>query len=400
MNDWIAGKEKNEMTLVVANREIVVDNSKLVRTMDTGADAYLCVMPWEPGKDYELDKITHHNKFSDCGVYIAGELVMTGTLYGVKQSRDKTGSSKDLRIYTQTADIIDSNMIAPYEARNISLVDRCKQLCGPFGIPVVVGNGVDLTTTKKVYKKAIIVRDFIDALFESEEPPDQLNQDNQDTFLRYKWVYAGTKREIQKFSRVAAKQTDKIFTHLRKLAASMGLLLSCTKYGDLIITQANITGIPVGTIEEDTSLSEVYEADYDGRKRFGIYRAITSSSRSSRPSAIKSATDDAIKKPRVLTFRSDNNLPGEGTNAAEWQKNKIAAASMTFDFPVNSWYAPDEKIWEPNTIVTVKSDILEAPDGFNFLISRVAYNNSDKGAAAILGLKPPSVYSMGAITEP
>ena len=400
MNDWIAGKEKNEMTLIVDNREIIVDNSKLIRTMDTGADAFTAIIPWEPGKDYKLDEVTHHNSFSDCGVYIAGDLVMTGVLYGVRQSRDKNGTTKDLRIFTQTADIIDSTMIAPYEARNISLVDRCKQLCGPFGIPVVIGNGVDLTTTKKVFKKAIIIRDFYDALFESEEPPDQLNQNNLDTFQRYKWVYAGTKREIQKFSRVAAKQTDKIFNHLRKLAASMGLLLSCTKFGELIITQANITGKPVGTIEEDTSLSEVYEADYDGRKRFGIYRAITSSSRSSRPSAIKSAKDPAITKPRVLTFRADNSLPGEGSNAAEWQKNKIAAESMTFDFPVNSWYAPNDKIWEPNTIVTVKSDILESKKGFNFLISRVIYNNSDQGASAILGLKPPSAYSMGEITEP
>jgi len=43
---------------------------------------------------------------------------------------------------------------------------------------------------------------------------------------------------------------------------------------------------------------------------------------------------------------------------------------------------------------------LESKKGFNFLISRVIYNNSDQGASAILGLKPPSAYSMGEITEP
>ena len=124
MNEWIAGKEKNEMTLICGGREIVVDNAKLVRTMDTGADAFSAIIPWEPGKDFKLDEATHHNAFSECGIYIEGNLVMTGTLYGVKQIRDRNGSSKELRIFTQTADIIDSTMIPPYEARNISLVER------------------------------------------------------------------------------------------------------------------------------------------------------------------------------------------------------------------------------------------------------------------------------------
>jgi prophage tail gpP-like protein len=398
--DYIPGKEKNEITLICGGLEIIMDNAKLVRTMDTGADAFSTVIPWEPGKDYKLDQATQHNSFSDCEIYIGGDLVMAGTLYGVKQTRAKEGSTKALSIFTQIADIIDSTMIPPFEARNISLVERCKQLCGPFGIPVVVGNGVDLTTTKKFYKKKLYVKDFTDALFASEDPPDQLNQDNQDTFLRWKWVQAGTYKDIKKFPRVVAKRTDKIFEHLRKLAAQEGILLSCTRYGELLLTMANLNSKSIGTIDEDTSLSEIYEANYDGRKRFAIYQAIGSSARHARSNAVQSAKDEAITKPRVFAFRSPHTLPAGAKNAAEWMKNKAAADSMTFKFPVNSWYGPDDKIWTPNTIVTVASDILEAPTGFDFLITSVEYKYENKGTLAILNLKPPYAYTIGELSEP
>lgn len=400
MNEWIPGKDKNEMTFMCGGHEIIMDNAILKRTMDTGSDAFSCIIPWEPGKDWKLDEVTHHNSFSDSEIYIGGDLVMAGRLYGVKQIRAKEGSTKSLDVFSPTVDIIDSTMIPPYEARNISLVERCKQMCGPFGIPVVVGDGVNLLTTKKYYKKVVIVRDFVDALFESEDPPDQLNQNNNDTFLRYKWVQAGTYKDIKKFPRVAAKRTDKIFDHLRRLAAQEGYLLSCTKFGELLITSASLNSAPVGTIEEDTSISEVYEAKYDGRKRFALYQAMATSARHGRTGMIQSSKDESIKAPRILTFRSPNNLPAGAKNAAEWRKNKSAADSMTFDFPVNTWYAPNNKIWEPNTIVTVKSDILEAPTGFNFLIVTVAYKYDNKGTSAILGLKPPYAYTIGELNEP
>ena len=66
---------------------------------------------------------------------------------------------------------------------------------------------------------------------------------------------------------------------------------------------------------------------------------------------------------------------------------------MTLSFPVNSWYGPDEKLWQVNTAVTVISDTLSTKKGFTYLITRVEFKYSNRGNTAVLQLKPPSVYS-------
>ena len=131
------------MTLIIAEREIEIHSATFMRSMDTGTDAFNCSMPWEPELDIELDNITAPYGYQDCTVYLGGLLQMVGTLYNVTQKRNNSGTSKDLEIYNKTADIIDSTLIKPYEANNITLTDRCKQQCEQYGIDVVIGDGVN-----------------------------------------------------------------------------------------------------------------------------------------------------------------------------------------------------------------------------------------------------------------
>jgi prophage tail gpP-like protein len=102
----------------------------------------------------------------------------------------------------------------------------------------------------------------------------------------------------------------------------------------------------------------------------------------------------------VLTFKADEDVPGNTLAAAEWKRNKTAAKSMEIQFPVNSWYAPNGELWKPNTTVSIVSKTIGTKTGFTFLITRVEYDYSKDGAKAVLQLKPPSVYSPGKISEP
>jgi prophage tail gpP-like protein len=406
MYDDLINKKPDEMTLYIGDMEIIIDNAKFLRTMDTCVDALTVVMPWSPGDNPKLDDVTDHNSFSESLFYIGGSFQMRGVLYDVTHKRSSGGTIKELHMFTPTADIVDSTMIPPYEANNISLVDRCKQLCGPFGIPIVVGDGVNLKVPVKKYKKVAYYDNFTpDKIFGFTNPwRTKFALDNIDvdalTFKKYKLVGDGYKQEIEKFSRVVAKQTDTIFKHLHNLAAQRGFLLSCTKYGELIITKANVNAEPIGTIVETEPTAEVYEANFKGRKRFRLYRVLTSSSRADTTGAAATAQDLAIEAPRMITKNADNNLPGECKNAAEWLKNLSAAEAMTFSFPVNSWYAPNGKLWEPNTTINVVSPTLDVADGFIFLITRVEFSYDSGGATATLSLKPPSAYTLGDITEP
>ncbi len=378
-----------------------------MRTMDTGSDAFNCSMAWEPELDEELDEITSPYGYQECGVYLGGLLQMVGTLYNVKHISSPTGITKDLEIYTKTADIIDSTIMPPYEVSNMSLTERCKQQCEPYGIDVVIGDGVNLITERRV-----VVRRFIKGRPKPREIPPELLQMEEilgafatpDPAVATKgtWKVTGTKtiKEEQKFARISAKQTDKVFDHLKDLAAQVGLLLSCTKWGDLIITKANTEATPVGTIEEINPIADSYNASFKGRDRFSVYRSIASSSKSSKTASASIARDPVVTSPRIMTFRAPNNLPGEALSAADWRKNKSAADAMTLPFPVNSWYAPNGKLWEPNTTVTVISPVIGIKTGFTFLINKVEFVYKADGISANLELKPPTVYTTGQIEEP
>ena len=389
--------DRDTLTVIIDNREIIVESASFVRTMDTGADACTIIMPWTPGLDAEIDRVTKKYSYSPAQIKIGDEVISEQILYDVTQRTNSSGTVKELEFWSKTADIIDSTVIAPYEMNNVKLTDRCKQQCNPYGIAVIVGEDVikSLQETKRITistSKKIIPEFKTDTVFGIEYIT---SIGKVQTTKKSKLV-----TDEKKFPRVKAEPTETIWSHLTKLAAQRGLLLSCTPSGDLLITTANINGKPVGTIEEAISNNaSEFSAKFSGRDRFNTYRAIVKSSSTSRPAGIQKATDSIVTSPRLLTFNADDNIPGEAKSAAEWRKNKSAADAMSISFPVNGWYAPDGKLWTPNTTVTIISETLENKKGFTYLITRVELKYSSAGNSAVLELKPPSLYSTGIIKE-
>ncbi len=388
-----------DFTVKINNRTIVVESATLIKTMDTGADACSVVMPWQPGNDPEIDTITKPYSYSPAQIFIGDKLVSEQILYDVTQTTNSGGTVKNLEFWSKTADIIDSTVIAPYEMNNVKLTDRCKQQCKPYGISVIIGDDAAKSINET---RRIIVTEGTKRVRATNGRYDPKNG----AFGNYKYETVPNKKskyvtDEKKFPRVKAEPTETIFSHLAKLAAQRGLLLSCTVNGDLLITKADLNSKSVGTIEESISgLSNEYSAKFSGRDRFAMYRAIVKSSASRKTSGTQTASDLTIPAPRLLTFNADDNIPGEAKNAAEWRKNKSAADAMSLSFPVNSWYAPDGSLWTPNTKVTVISETMSAKKGFTFLITSVEYVFSNSGCTAKLSLKPPSVYSDGKIEEP
>ena len=356
MRDKLPNKSKNEMTLIIEGREIVCDTIKFLRTMDTCADGFTATFPWVPYLDPELDRVTKPYGYQESGLYIAGDLKMVGVLYIVKHILNDSGRVKELEGFSKTADIIDSSVRYPFEENNLDLKDRCEsQMDSPvtnrqFDIDVIVDDGVDVGG---------------------------------------------------KFKRIESEQTDNCFKNLAELAKQRSCILSCTRDGDLLITKANTTGVPVGTIEEQVGITQEFDATFNGRDRFKYYEAIVQSSKSTKTKSKQQAEDTVVTRPRFLTFSADESLPGEAKNVAQWRKNKAAADSLQKAFPVNSWYAPNGELWDVNTLVTVKSPTMGTGEkGFTFLITRVEFTYTASGATAQLSLLPPSAYTDGEIGEP
>lgn len=349
MLDKLNGKEPDELTLIIEGSEVMIDSGRLIKAMDTCADAFTCNMPWEPELDPVLDEITAPFSYSECGVYIGGVLQMEGLLYNVTQSLNADGTIKKLGIFSKTANLIDSTVQKPYEQRNVTLLQRCENQCDNFSIDVEVDSGVNVGG---------------------------------------------------RFSVVSANNTDPCFEHLAKIATQRGLLLSNTIDGKLLIIKPNESGFPLGTLYEDNPFTFEYKAEFNGRTRYYRYDVVSTSSSSIRARVKQSAIDSLIYEDRFITFMKPESLPGEAKNAAEWRKNKSAADSLSINFPVNTWYAPNNDLWLPNENVTIISPTLSISDGFTFLIKRVEYVYENNGTTAKLDLLPPSFYTTGILEEP
>lgn len=343
------GKQKDELTLVIEGSEVVIESGRLIKAMDTCADAFSCRMPWEPELDIILDEITAPFSYSECGIYMGGLLQMEGILYNVSQSLNMDGTTKNLEIFSKTANIIDSTIQKPYEQRNVTLLQRCQNQCDNFNIDVEVDTGVNIGG---------------------------------------------------RFSVVSANNTDLCFDHLAKLATQRGLLLSNTIAGDLLIIKPDESSLPVGTLYEDNPYTFEYKAEFNGRNRFYKYDVVATSSSSIRARVRQSAIDENVYQDRLITFMKPESLPGEAKNAAEWRKNKSAADALRINFPVNNWYNPNDDLWEPNTAVTIISPVLSVKDGFTFLIKRIEFIYDSGGTTAKLDLIPPSFYTTGILEEP
>jgi len=340
-------KEPDDFTIIIDGMEIPVMSGRVVRAADTAASGWSATVAFTEN-DPDLAKSLTPYAYPKASCYLGGYLVCEGYLYTV-EPKLAAARTCELEGWSYAVDIIDSTSNPPYEQKNVTLEQRARHLVEPLGITVVYEAG--------------------------------------DT----------------KFKRATIDDTEKIFDHLAKLASQRGVLISSTTKGELLFTMA-ASGKPVGTVSEDIALGEAFEARFDGRQRFNIYKVLSKTPgrkrKGKKNTKVQIAKDAMVPRARMMTFRFDETEGGEMKNAAEWRRSKQLADSLTVNFPVSSWYDPNGKLWRENTIVTVKSPTLFIPDGFDFLIRTVEYEFKDTGTTATLGLVPPQVFTGEPIDEP
>lgn len=347
--DTLEGREANDFTLIIDGIELPVESGKVLRTMDTAADGWTASIAWTPGADPKLDQRLRPYTYPKAYVYLGGQLVISGRLYTVEPSLESGGQRVGLEGWSFTADVIDSTTKPPYEKNKVTLEQRAKDLCEPLGISVE---------------------------FEDSD----------------------AKAKNKKFDRVTIDPTETIFSHLAKIAAQCGLLVSSTIHGDLLFTRAKVSSKSVGTLEEGKSGVPVFQCKFDGRKRFNSYRVISDSPKKSSKNSV--SKDNRVPTSRFITFKADENNEGGIKDSAEWRRSKQIIEAFEFDFEVNGWHAPNGKLWEANSIVTIKSQTMWIPDGFNFLITKVGYSFSSSGASSTLTVTLPNAYTGESIIEP
>ena len=337
-------KDPEETTIVIDGLEIPYDSCRIMRTMDTAADGWTARIGYTAGRDRELDRRLLPYSYPQAQVYIGGELLINGVLYGVKPEVTDTGKVLDLEGFSYTKDMVDSTINPPYEFSNVSLLDLANKLAQAHGIKAEID-------------------------FDPGGP----------------------------FDRVTADPTDSPFTFLARLVTQRGGLFSSTPTGNALFTRTK-EGAPVGTIEEGESFPIGWGAKFDGTLLFNKIRAIGESPGSPTNEAV--AVDNNVPRSRFTTFVADETMAGDLQTAANWRRTKQFADALTIPFPVSGFYAPNGELWTENTNVIVVSPTIFVPKGFPFLIRAVEYVSEASGKSTTLSLVPPQVFTGETIVLP
>lgn len=351
----IPGKDPDDFTVIVDGLEVPTVDGRAFRAIDTAADGFTALLPWDPSATGErtkelLAKLRPY-QYNDCECYLGGELVTRGRVYAIETSIDEGGVSLEIEGWSYAADVVDSSVRPPYEARKVTLEQRAKDLLEGFAI---------------------------DLVFELEDDDP--------------------------FDRITIEPSETIFDHLLKLAQQRKALITSNAQGALVITRAAVDSGSVFTLQEGVRPLSRASIRFDGRARFNTYEAITNAPRKkgkNKPSPTAVAKDDIVPAARMYRFQANDVTEATIQNAANWERSRRVADSLAISLPVDGWQIPGTNtLWRENTIVTLQSPSLFVPDGFDFLIRSVEYKFGADGATATLDLVPPQTYSGEAITEP
>ncbi|MGW8256641.1 MAG: phage baseplate assembly protein [Thermoguttaceae bacterium] len=333
-----------DATITIRNKAIPIESCSVVRSIDTALDGWSMTTFFnvDDPEFYKLVIPYQYGEQAKSLVYLGSELAGTGYYY--KPSTDTASQKITLEFWSKPTDMLDS-VLKPgtYEANKIKLSQRAEQLAEPHGVKVIY--------------------------------------DLKDDGL---------------FDRIKADKTETKGAHLLKLAKQRGGLMTSTAKGELLFTQA-ATGSPVAALVENTPPLLPTSASYDGRARYGSYLAFGQTTGKTKSST---AVDENVSSSRFLAFTADDTRAGDIQTAADWQRNKAIADSMSISLPVSDWYDADGNLFRENTIIEVFAPSLFISKPTPFLIRSVTYEYTvDNGRAATLDIVPPSVYTGGKVLE-
>lgn len=196
---------------------------------------------------------------------------------------------------------------------------------------------------------------------------------------------------------------ETVFEALERQARSRFLLLTDTPAGDLLLTRAGASGddatqnvlVMGGNIMSST-------VSYDWSQRFKHY---TLRSQGTQGGDVYhrergDAEDVNVTRYRNLTVSGGSQMPGtKAVDRAIRERQARIGKSITAQYEVQGWRAPDKKLWRPNMLVSVW-DETQGWMGEILLVSEVSFSFSNEGRLTTsLTCKPRAAYEAPETTK-
>lgn len=323
------------VTIIIAGVSITPESCRILSSIEAIARSWTATIAWNPGENSTLDAALKPFVYPDAKVYIDGDLIVSGRLYGVNPFLGD-GCGVELEGFSYAADAIDSTINPPYQWYGMDLQQHAN------------------TLLKQVGLKAI----FLDS--------------------------AGST-----FDTIDAEATDTIANHLSKLALERGKLVFSDEYGNFVFG-STVSGGDFGSLVEGHPPVSEWKGAFDGRELFHTYRVLGSSPDGDDKSI--EAFDTNVPVSRTMSVKADDNTAWEIGRTAEWKRGRQLADAISILLPVSTWRSSNNKVWKAGGEVNIVSETLMVPKGFKFLIRTVEFALEEGRQEASLSIVPPGVY--------
>jgi prophage tail gpP-like protein len=328
--------DQKSVTVFLGGRELLTTQGRFAYSVDSMASSWNCDILWNPGDDPDLDTVTARGSYAESQIYFFGKLVGSGRLY-TRTTRVNTDSiTKNLVFYSHTKDIVDSSLSPHHPEYSKSTIkqiadDICKDLGFRAKFPDGPGGAFDLIEGIPAYET------------------------------------------IGKF--------------FQKLAAARGLFVSCDETSALVFQKIHDSGTPVAHIDMTGRIATQYETVYDDTLRFHNYVAVGQAG-DGKIMHSRGFFDSQVPATRQFVFAAGD-LDSAGLDgAAQWAMLKINLQAAEIKIPTDRWTDDNGDLWKPNTVVTLKSPVLDTPDARKYVIRGVEFAWTASTRSAQLSLVP------------
>lgn len=338
-----AQQQEMFFSLVVEGDMVPVETAELTEAMDAGADMFTATLDPDKLEARTRDFLKPY-RYPKCRVSINGELRLTGYVYVIESAAQPNSRTLKITGYSKTKNLVDSVVNPPYEVTGTTLKKRANKLCSDLGLSPVFDFGAD-----------------------------------------------------EVFDRITSREGEKRYAHLTTLARERGILVSCTAQGNPLFQRAAAAEKPIDALEEGQQGALGFSAKFDGTERFSSYRVVGANI-TGEP-VTSTVPDSAVNLPRYTSEKMRRAANTSTKTAANWARSRAVAKALSLPITADSFVTREGKVWQKNKYVTLKSETLFLPDGYDLLIRRIKFVFKPDARTAVLDLVPREVFTEEAIPD-
>jgi prophage tail gpP-like protein len=356
------------MRIVIDKTEInYFTNITLTLKLDSIASTFEFATYYQP-QDLEYQRIFKPLQYKDVEIYNSKDkLIFTGTILNHRFTSNKGRELVIISGYSKCGileDVCVPPSQYPLENNKKSLKDIATQLCGYFGINVVVSDQSksisESTTTAKV-KNVTPQSDFATLQAKSK----------------------------QVFGRTAASPTETIREYIAKLASQKNIVLSHNEKGEVLLFQPDYMQVPRVKLGKENTLSMTI--DYNGQ---GLHSDINIVRQPSDENAGLS-TADVAKNTLVNKYRPTTKILSSGDDAQieDAAKNELAAELKAINLSIELQGLFDEIY--PGEIINVHNHYIYCYAYNRFMVDSITMKLDSKSETTTLNCVVPETFTGG-----